>query len=140
MRSRMAARLDKGFVKTALKIVLPIWLIIKLIALILTLFTEIDLTFLNSGVELGFQSLVYSKDAAAGLAIFICFVVVLSIGYPMSFLVLPDSRVQNIIGFFAFMLITLVDIVSAFVLGLGDGMMIISAILSLNRILVVGLR
>lgn len=132
----MAVRIDNSAVKSTFKVGFAVWLIIKLIALVLTLFTEVDLTFLDPAVELAFESLVYSKDAVAGLVIFLCFIAALSIAFPLSFLVLHEGKMQNIVGFFALIVITILDIVSAVVLGLDDGMMILSLILSL---LVVGI-
>jgi len=47
----------------------------------------------------------------------------------MSFLIVPDSKVQNIIGFFAYMSVTLTDIVSAIVLGFTDKSMILTLVI-----------
>lgn len=119
--------------KTAVRIILPIWLIIKIVAALVTFLSagEIDLTFMNPAVELGFNALVFIKDTSLGLGVFIGFVVVLTVGVSMSFLVIPDSKVQNTIGFFAYAIVTLTDIVSVFVLGFGDGLFIVSLILHL---------
>lgn len=118
--------------KITLKVILTLWLMLKITVALLSYFTHgaVDLTFLNPGVELGFQSLVFIKDTSLGLGIFIGFVVITALGVPLSFLVIPDSRMQNLIGFFAYALITLVDIVSVFILGFGDGLFILSLILS----------
>ena len=119
--------------KIAVKAILPIWLIVKIIAAVITFLSmsEIDLTFLNPAVEFGFNSLVFIKDTSWGLAVFIGFVVITMIGIPLSFLVVPDNRILNIIGFIAYAAIILTDIVSVFILGFKDGMFVLSLILNL---------
>lgn len=125
------------YLKTAARIILPIWLVLKIIAALVTFLSagEVDLTFMNPAVELGFNALVFIKDTSVGLGVFIGFVVVETVGVPLSFLVIPDSRVQNIIGFFAYAIVTLTDVVSVFILGFGDGLFIVSLILHLMVLL-----
>lgn len=119
--------------RIAVKAILPIWLIVKIIAAVITFvsMSEIDLTFLNPAVEFGFNSLVFIKDTSWGLAVFIGFVVITMIGIPLSFLVVPDNRILNIIGFIAYAVIILTDIVSVFILGFKDGIFVLSLILNL---------
>lgn len=123
--------MDRPAIKTAVRVILPVWLILKIVAALITFLSlsAVDLTFMNPAVELGFQSLVFVKNTAAGLGIFIGFVIITVVGIPMSFLVIPDSRVQNIIGFFACAVVLLTDIVSAFILIFTDGLFILSLIL-----------
>ena len=125
--------MDRPVFKTAVRVILPIWLILKIVAALITFLSlsAVDLTFMNPAVELGFQSLVFVKNTAAGLGIFIGFVIITVVGIPASFLVIPDSRVQNIIGFFAYAVVLLTDIVSAFILIFTDGLFILSLILGL---------
>ena len=121
------------YLKTAVRIILPLWMVIKIVCALVTFLSAgaVDLTFMNPAVELGFNALVFIKDTSLGLGVFIGFVVVIAVGVPMSFLVIPDSKVQNIIGFFAYAIVTLTDIVSVFILGFNDGMFILSLILHL---------
>lgn len=119
--------------RIAVKAILPIWLIVKIIAAVITFLSmsEIDLTFLNPAVEFGFNSLVFIKDTSWGLAVFISFVVITMIGIPLSFLVVPDNRIMNIIGFIAYAVIILTDIVPVFIFGFKDGIFVLSLILNL---------
>ena len=118
---------------TALKIILASWLIIKLIALPVTLLTQsvVDLTFINPAAELGFQSLVFIKNTSLGLGVFIGFVVILAVGSPAGFLILPDSRTQNIFGLISYTVIILMDIVSVFILGFSEWLFILTPVLNL---------
>lgn len=135
-------RMDKTKVlpalKIACKVILPLWQVLKIAAVLITYLTqgEVDLAFLNPGVELGFQSLVFIKDTSMGLAVFIGFVVITTLGFPMSFLVVPDGRVRNIIGFFAYAIVLLTDVVAAIVLGIKDGIYFLSLFLCLIMIAV----
>lgn len=119
--------------RTPVRIILPVWLIVKLIGALIAFFSQgaVDLTFLNPGIELGFQSLVFMKNTAAGLGVFVGIVTVSAVGFPLSFLVIPDNRTQNIAGFFAYAVVLLLDMVSAVILGFKDGIFIISLALSL---------
>ena len=119
--------------KTAVRIILPLWMAVKLFGLAVSFLTvsEVDLVFLHPAMELGMQALVFIPNTALGLGVYIGFLVVLVVCFPASFLLIPDNRVQNIIGFFAFGVITLLDIVSVFVLGLGEGVMLLSLALHL---------
>ena len=128
----MAERLNKPAWKTAVKVTLTVWLIVKLLAAVLSLLMGVaGLTAFAPSVEVAFQSLMFMKSWSAGLAVFICFVVVLSLGCPASFLILPENRVQNIIGFIAYAVVTLTDIVSIFIMGFGDILAVIALILNL---------
>ena len=123
--------------KTAVRVILPTWLVIKLIAALVTFFSmsAVDLTFVNPAVELGFQSLVFTRESSVGLALFIVFVVITAIGYPASYLVIPDNRTQNIVGFFAYAVILLTDIVSGVILGFSDGIFFLALIPCLPMVL-----
>ena len=66
-----------------------------------------------------------------GLIVFICFVVVTAVGLPMSFLIMPDGRAQNISGWIAYSILILTDIGSAFLIGVKDGVFVVSLVMSL---------
>ena len=119
--------------KTAARIILPLWLVIKLIGAAVTYLTmtAADLTFLHPALELALRALVFTKDASLGLGLYIGMIVLLAVGFPAGFLVVPDDRGRNIAGFCAYAAVTLTDIVSACLLGLGDGMMLLSLLLHL---------
>ena len=119
--------------KNAVRLILTSWLILKLIAALITFFSwgGVDLTFMNPAVELGFQSLVFIKSTTMGLIVFICFVVVTAVGLPMSFLIMPDGRAQNISGWIAYSILILTDIGSAFLIGVKDGVFVVSLVMSL---------
>lgn len=119
--------------KAPARIALPAWMIIKLIGGIVTLVSQgtVDLTFLNPAVEFGFQSLVFMKSTSAGLAVFIGVVVLTTVGFPLSFLVIPDNRWQNIAGFIAYAALLLTDIVTSALLCINDRIFLISIMISL---------
>lgn len=131
------AAMNKAKMRSAVKAILTLWLIIKIVGGLVTFLTlaEIDLTFINPTIELAFQVFVfYIKNTTTGLVIFIIMIALTLFSTAIGFFVSSDSRIMNIIGFFAYALLILMDIVSAVVFliynGLSsDGIFILSLVL-----------
>lgn len=119
--------------KVAVRILLAAWLILKLadIAIMIMSFGAYGLVSVLPGHELGFRSLFFSDNSNLGLVVFIGYIVLTTIGLPISFLVLSGKRSLRITGFIAYSLITLSDIVSAIILGPRDSDFLLSLCLSL---------
>ena len=117
----------------AVRILLAAWLILKLadIAIMIMSVGAFGLVSVLPGQELGFRSLFFSDSSTLGLVVFIGYIVLMTIGLPISFLVLSGKRPQRITGFIAYSLITLFDIVSAIILGPKDSDFLLSLCLSL---------
>lgn len=131
------AAMNNTKMKTAVKVILSAWLIIKIIAGLVTFLTlaEIDLTFFNPTIELAFQVFVFFiKNTTTGLVLFIMMIALSLFSTAIGFFVSSDSRKTNIAGFFACALLILMDIVSALILlvhnGLAtDGIFILSLVI-----------
>lgn len=119
--------------RTAVAIILPAWLAVRIIACLLTYlsFGAIDLTIFHPSIELGFQVfLFYIKSSALGLAVFIAVLALQLFGTVLAFFVVRESRTQNKIGFFSYAVIMLMDLAAGIILGMRDGIFFLSALLS----------
>lgn len=123
--------------KKAFKMILPLYLIIKIFAALLSILTlgGVDLTFINPALELSFYSLIFVKYTSEGLTIFIAMITMIAVGVPLSFFIISDRKILRYVGLIAYCVIVLMDVVSIFVMGFGDGRFILSLVIDLLMIL-----
>ena len=126
--------MDKRSLKSAVRVILPLWLIVRIIAGLVTFCTlgAIDLTYFNPSVETAFQMFIFFiKNTTTGLAVFISVISLTVLGAALGFFVSSDSRKLRMIGFFAYALLFLLNIISALVLVFQDGIFILSLVMEL---------
>lgn len=117
--------MNNSKLKTAVRVILPLYLIVKIIAGLLTFlsFGAIDLTFFNPSIEMAFQVFIFFiKNTTTGLVIFITVIALTLFGTALGFFVSSDSKKLNIVGFFAYSVLLLTDIVSAVILLMMNGL------------------
>ncbi len=120
--------------KTAVRIILPAWLVVKIVAALITFFSLglVDLTVFNPSIELGFQTFIfYIKSTSLGLALFIGLLALTLFSTALGFFVARNDRVWNIIGSVAYAVMLLTDIVSAVILGCFDSVFFLLLIFDL---------
>ena len=120
--------------KTAVKVILPVWLIVKIFAGLFTLLTlgGVDLSVFNPAIETAFQVFIFFiNNTTTGLVIFIAMIALSLFGTALGFFVAHDSRNMNRIGFIAYMALIVTDILSACILAFSDSLFILSIAMNL---------
>ena len=119
--------------KTAVGIILPTWLAVRIIAGLLTYlsFGAIDLTVFNPSIEFGFQTFIFDvKSSSLGLAVFIGILAIQLLGTALAFFIVRDGRIQKTVGLFSYAVIILMDAVSGIILGFRDNIYFLSVVFS----------
>jgi len=109
-------------INTAVKATLILWLLFKAVSLILTASSigAVDLTCVNPSIEIMLQLMLFGKNTALDVALFIVFVIITAVCYPSAYLLISKRVLLRRIAFIGYAVLLIWDTVSLALLGLGD--------------------